>query len=297
VTPRGLNLDFLSLSGDLEKKLQPQAQALLGRLLKSWPREQGCRGFENLGAETSRLLKQAAAIPDDTMRTTLSRALIARLASTAAGVIAGKPVTAAVVKRAEDWLPTLFTYLNGDDHQDYWYPNDLFLKDYRFVTGLTVPCGAQVVDLWDGIGPKTAFKLGLKHPSLFLRALRRPWFQIHTEGRYLAEFNDPGWRAFYKLAVDLLLLNKHIEGIVGTSWFYDPALSDVSPRLSYLRDYPLQHGAVSVRQGTTAFDIKSATATSESRRKLFEQGRYTPVCHTIIWPREAMIDWASRYSA
>lgn len=256
------------------------------------PSVSGRRGFANLGPVV-RPLAVAAALPDLADRRNLSRAVIARLASSAVQTIAAKPVSKDVIARSERWQGDLLAYLEEESQIDYWFPNDLFLKDYRFAAGITIPCGAQVIDLWDGIGPKTALKLGVKHPRLLARALGRPWFQIHTETRYLDEFNDAGWTAFYGTAVDLLRMNPHIQGIVGTSWFYDPALATVSPRLSYLREYPICRGAVSVKQGTTAFDIKSATATSPSRRKLMEEGKYKPTCHTLIWPREAMLAWAA----
>jgi hypothetical protein len=233
----------------------------------------------------------AAALPDLTERRNLSRALIACLGADVMGKIRKQPVTREVIERSEKWLARVLDFLEGDDQGDYWYPNDLFLKDYRFVTAITVPCGAQVVDLCDGIGPKTALKLARRHPRFLLRALLKPWFQIHTESRYLDEFSEVGWTAFYHAAVDLLYVNPSIEGIVGTSWFYDPVLKAVSPRLSYLLDCPLENGALLVKQGTTEFDIKSATATSSTRKKLYEEGKYLPKCHTLIWPREAMIRW------
>ena len=286
-----LGNEFLALHAMQRATLGVDATHLLDQLVELRPCESGCREFANLGTQVVGPLTRAAALPDAGERRSLSRALIAYLAADAVERIAERTVTSEIIARAGRWRETLLDYLRGDDQEDYWFPNDLFLKDYRFVTAITVPCGAQVVDLADGIGPKTALKLGLAHPRLVVRALQRPWFQIHTEARYLDEFNDAGWTKFYHTAVALLKINPHIQGIVGTSWFYDPALGIISPRLAYLRDYPVAHGAVSVKQGTTAFDIKSATATSETRRQLFAEGRYQPTCHTIIWPREAMIAW------
>ena len=70
--------------------------------------------------------------------------------------------------------------------------------------------------------------------------------------------------------------------MAATSGFYDPQLSAISPRLAYLPDLPMQYGARRVAHGTTEFDIKSATATSPTRRELDDQGKYTPICHSIL---------------
>lgn len=292
-----LRSEFMSLHDNLRITLNDQAKALLNDIINAKPCEEGCREFANLGPPVVRRLKQAAAASNPIERRDISRALVACLAADVVSTISSRSVTAEVIERTKRWQPRLLDFLKGDDQGDYWFPNDLFLKDYRFVTGITVPCGAQVIDLSDGIGPKTALKLATRHPTLLFRALRKPWFQIHTESRYLEEFNFDGWASFYKTAVDLLKINPHIQGIVGTSWFYDPILEKVSPRLFYLQELPLQHGAILVKQGTTQFDIKSATATSSTRRKLYEEGNYMPRCHTLIWSREAMIAWSANRQA
>ena len=80
--------------------------------------------------------------------------------------------------------------------------------------------------------------------------------------------------------------------MAGTSWFYDPQLETVSPRLSYLRARPIERGAFIVRSGTLPFDIQSATAKSENRRRLYEAGKYIPVAYTLLWPREKLLAWA-----
>lgn len=287
--PTGRRL--LALHSEIRAALPPAAKSLLDKLIKLNPCERGCRQFANLGSSVVAPLRAAAELPDPIDRRNLSRALNAHLSANIVEKLGERPVTKEVIERAILWQPRLLEFLERDDQDEYWYPNDLFLKDYRFSTAITVPCGAQVIDLSDGIGPKTALKLARQDLHLLTRALGKPWFQIHTESRYLEEFNETGWIALYHTAVDLLVINPEIAGIVGTSWFYDPALREVSPRLFYLQDYPLKNGAYLVEQGTTDFDIESATLTSSTRRKMFLEGTYVPRCHTLIWPREAMINW------
>jgi hypothetical protein len=192
----------------------------------------------------------------------------------------------------------LLTYVRNLAGEEYYFTNDYFLKDVCFASGLSVPCGAQVVDWRSGIGYRASARWLLRNPSphyvgVFLRSGQiRPWFRIHTESRYLDDFNEPGWDACYLRIAALLRKHPEVLGMAGTSWFYDPQLDSISPRLSYLRLRPLQRGASVVRSGTTAFDISSATAKSSTRRQLYEEGKYLPVSYNLLWPRDALLAWA-----
>ena len=222
----------------------------------------------------------------------LFRALVARLGVGAAArspyrELAEKPFEAAVAG-----LERLAGYLRESAAASYKYPGDDLVKDYRLVTGLTIASGAQTVDLNARLGLKTALQAGRRHPLLAASGWGKPWLRVHTERRYLAEFNESGWDQCYERLASMLEGMPRHAGVLATSWFYDPQLDEISPRLAYLRRVPMSAGAISVAHGTTAFDVQSATATSASRRKLFEQGRYRPVSHSIIWPRDAIIAWA-----
>jgi hypothetical protein len=192
----------------------------------------------------------------------------------------------------------LLTYVRNSSDLEYSLPNDDFLKDLRFASGLSVPCGTQVVDLRSMIGYRASAGWLLRNPStLHLRSILRycqivPWFRVHTESRYLNDFNESGWDACYIRVAALLRLHPEVLGLVGTSWFYDPQLETLSPRLSYLRLRPVERGAALVWSGTSDFDIRSATAKSENRRRLYAEGKYTPVSYNILWPREKLLAWA-----
>ena len=116
-------------------------------------------------------------------------------------------------------------------------------------------------------------------------------FQIHTHTAYLNEFNDEGWRECYRVCADLYSLHPEVKGMFGGSWFYDPALAIVSPRLAYLSDVPREGGAHFFLAATGGEFVKDALATSPSRRKLHEEGRYFPHNFMMIWGRSAQIDW------
>lgn len=171
-------------------------------------------------------------------------------------------------------------------------------KDLSIALGLSLPCVAQLIEAAGTIDRRAAiaqpFRPGVLRHLLATRCAEGPYLEIHTHTPMLSGFTEPGWRRCYQLAAALLRARPRALGVVGGSWFYDPAVARISPRLAYLSDLPLAAGAFRVRIGASAEDRALATATSPSRRALAEAGRYTPEKWQLVWPREALLDWAER---
>ena len=162
------------------------------------------------------------------------------------------------------------------------------------------PAGAQIVvphssfhrALFSRGGAGQAFRFA---KLMLLTGGNKGWYQIHTHLLELEEFNAEGWDECYLRIADMLSLNPTVRGMWGGSWFYDPALEEVSQRLTYLRKVPQDNGAYVFFSNV---DIDGgALATSESRRKAYESGSYLPKSYSLIWPRQAMLDWAKKYRA
>lgn len=180
---------------------------------------------------------------------------------------------------------------------DYWIGSDYFLKDLRVFGGFSIPCGAQDVDLLSAFNRRGALKAWFLELDFLLgcRVLKLGgprWLRIHTDPRFTSQFNETGWEACYLRIAELLRMYPTAKGMVGTSWFYDPQLITVSPRLGYLQTTPMNGGAFLVRNGPGAIHTERATSTSPSRRALFESGEYLPICYTIVWEREQILNWA-----
>jgi hypothetical protein len=191
----------------------------------------------------------------------------------------------------------LAAHLTGADLTSYWCGDDEFLKDVRIAGGYSVPCGAQDVDLYSTISRLSGVKSMLKERDFrngWLVALRggSPWFSIHTDQRHTEDFNEAGWERCYRRIAQLLVKHPEVKGMVGTSWFYDPQLLTISPRLAYLQTTPIANGAFVVRHGPGAIHTERATVTSPTRRALVEQGRYVPICCSLLWPRKELLHWA-----
>lgn len=273
-------------------ELSAAERALLDAALAAQPKATRTYGFEDIGAEAQARLTAIASLAP-ARASHVSRALILSLLQKN-GALLGRSLNPRVGQRTKDTLAWLVPWLEIEQPEPYAFPADLFLKDYRFATGMTVPCGAQVVDLAERPGFKSILAAGLRRPRHALSMATGDWFRPHTESRYLDEFNEAGWNRCYAEIVDLLALRPQVVGMVATSWFYDPALTEISPRLAYLREVPSSNGAIGVAHGTTAFDIHSATATSPTRRGLYEEGKYRPTCWSILWLRQDMIAWRRR---
>jgi hypothetical protein len=174
-----------------------------------------------------------------------------------------------------------------DDSEIYW-------KDLAMSQRLLFPAGSQIVssncgfDFTQGLNPN--FKT-LQYLWLNLRQGGcKGYYRIHTHTPNLTSFNPQGWESCYLRIAQMLKLNPQIKGVFGTSWFFDPKLMNISPRLMYLQNIPLQHGAHCFHVG----EDKSGNAihTSQTRRDLYYQGKYTPQTYLLIWPRAAIIKWA-----
>lgn len=178
--------------------------------------------------------------------------------------------------------------------------NAAFVDDVRWCSLGTLPVGGawmiEVSAVWKknltggGIRQFLSFLLFI----LFKLGGRGPVYRIHTLKRYAGGFT-PGERTNCYLGVaELLKQNEDIKGVYLLGWLYDPKLADVSPELAYLRELPERNGARLYRFGKTETGVRLATAFSPKRKKLHEEGKYTPTDYALIWPRKEMLAWAAR---
>jgi hypothetical protein len=97
------------------------------------------------------------------------------------------------------------------------------------------------------------------------------------------------------MVAEMLERHEEIKGMFGASWFYDPQLENISPRLMYLQKIPLAGGAQMFYMG--ADRTGNALAKSKTRLKLYEEGRYRPQEYMLVWPRKELMAWARLFGA
>lgn len=204
--------------------------------------------------------------------------------------------------------PAAVTRLSFELQHEGPYDPDHYAKDVRFVLGVTIPVGGQIADIgYSEAAPAVlgrvrralanSGRLALAGDAAGLGAYiganpLRPYLQMHTEARDLANFNPDGWDRAYGRVAEVLGQRPEYGGLIGLSWFYDPQVAAISPRLAYLAERQLAGGAVRIRLGSSPLQVELATSKSESRRQAYEQGRYQPRCYAIVWPRAKLLAWA-----
>ncbi|GJQ59589.1 MAG: hypothetical protein D8M57_10280 [Candidatus Scalindua sp. AMX11] len=122
----------------------------------------------------------------------------------------------------------------------------------------------------------------------------RHYCVIHTYQRYLPRFNCQQMNLAYRLIGELIKYNPKIKGLYRRSWFLNPNLEAISPNLTYLREIPLQNGATLFKAGLIEEDIKYSLAFSPHRRKLYEEGKYSPLSYAYIWPKNEFLFWLNK---
>jgi hypothetical protein len=118
-----------------------------------------------------------------------------------------------------------------------------------------------------------------------------PYYVIHTYPRYIMRFNCRQMNLAYIEIGALMKSNPKIKGIFRKSWLLDPHLQYVSPELCYLREVPVENGAILFKVGATGSDVKDALSLSSNRRKLYNEGKYIPAVYGYIWPRMEFLRW------
>ena len=229
--------------------------------------------------------------------------LAATLLSNAENRVIDHPLPDAM---ADEFMRQASRILDGCDDlaSDLWsLDDDVVQKDIGFCRLENFACRAQIVEKYCAFPFRTISLQNLSSLSdigahLASQMFRRsPYFEIHTHTPMLDGFNEAGWERCYGLVADLLRLYPDWLGMIGSSWFYDPQVPVISPRLRYLRDVPLRGGAFFIAGQTTAKDIDLATQKSETRKQQFEAGLYKPANYTLIWPRQRMLEWADTRGA
>lgn len=97
-------------------------------------------------------------------------------------------------------------------------------------------------------------------------------------------------RSYYLMAL-AMEQQPDVRGFGACSWFRSPATQAVSPRLAWVSRVFLENGGTVVESGRADLDC-GVFHRSETRRRLYAEGRFTPTLGLVLWPRRAMIAWA-----
>ncbi|MDY0045861.1 MAG: hypothetical protein RBS10_00450 [Thauera propionica] len=174
--------------------------------------------------------------------------------------------------------------------------NDVFMKDFGIARQILIPCASHLVYRHAGVPRRLLFTLPrMRDRVSLLKTLLldthgfRPFMENHVHLPMLNEFNPDGRERCFGLVAELLRFIPESLGLIGTSWYYDPELSEVSPGLAYLHRVPAEKGAVFLDLGESEQARRDAAARSTRRRTLIEQGDYRPRLTMMIWSRRDIL--------
>lgn len=193
--------------------------------------------------------------------------------------------------------------IDSFENEAFSLTDDRYLKDLAIVSHRLIPVGAEYAEGGQGIPRRLLFSAGL---GQFLRGLwliyfrcggARPFFALHAHVLALEDFHLEGWEATYRRLADLLAANPRMKGWLSASWFLDPRLEDISPRLAHLRRVPTENGGALLYVCDDPEGKSGALSRSPTRRRLFKEGKYRPAIYMRVWPRRAAIAWSRRRSA
>lgn len=185
----------------------------------------------------------------------------------------------------------------------YVHGNDLFSKDLAICRGKLIPCGAELIDELSGVPRRISLCGGVSQliATVCFFNVRcggfRPFYEMHMDPRARREFTSKGWDRCYLRIADLLEMHAHIKGVFGSSWWYDPEVERITPRLGYLRHLPLANGARIFRIGSDEGAIANSTSFSRQRKEQYEKGEYLPTNYAMIWARRDLLRWARQARA
>jgi len=85
-----------------------------------------------------------------------------------------------------------------------------------------------------------------------------------------------------------------VRGIVSASWYYDPAVSDLSPHLAFLPRIVGENGGLLIEVPLDRDTREHALLGSRTRREAAERGTYQVRNYARLWGREPFLAWAER---
>lgn len=206
-----------------------------------------------------------------------------------------KQIPIVILQEWEKWCDRVSKDIIEEKDNFYSFNNDLYLKDLAVCRLKMLPAICHLLELL-GIERKLMFRGGgiqfYRIAVITITNKNKFYYQSHVDKRYLDEFNPEGRKRCYLATAQLISKNLHVNGMFSSSWYNDPVLDKISPHLSYLREYPIKHGANLFRVGKQKSDIENSLMKSKTRRKYFENGKYMPTSYMWIWPRSKLLNWA-----
>ncbi len=118
---------------------------------------------------------------------------------------------------------------------------------------------------------------------------------IHTANRYRRYFSDKHLDSAYRNIALLLRQDSKLLGLYRSSWFLDPKVVEMEPKLSFLARTPIQQGAIyGPVKAIEDRDIEAVLRRSPVRTAAYDRGDYHPWKWGYLWGREELLAWSGQ---
>lgn len=101
------------------------------------------------------------------------------------------------------------------------------------------------------------------------------------------------YRTYHRMARSMAL-QPAVRGFVGAAWFYSPDTFAVSPHLAWMARVFEENGGLVTRVGAAHPD-SGVFDGGGLRKRLHAEGKFNPTVALVLWPRDAMLAWASAH--
>jgi hypothetical protein len=227
---------------------------------------------------------------DEDLKAALARFAVAGLVANFNPAESKLCLPAAIVGLYPRELERMRRHLQSVDGYHNDVLSDSVCKDIAILSHRMIPVGAEYAQPGAAIpravllrgGPGQLLR-GLR--AIFMGGGRTGYLELHAHTDALQDFNPDGWQLTYRNLAELIQLNPELRGWYSSSWFLDPAVSEISPRLAYLRRTPGSLPLTYLYVGEDREGTSGALSRSPTRQILFREGRYTPRIFMRICPR------------
>lgn len=191
---------------------------------------------------------------------------------------------------------------NADPSMSFSPPNYLYHGSDRFAKDLSAATLRMLVFGGRKLC-RVKFPIGLlkTHPVQMATYIAKhgasgSYLETHFDSNDIhlkARFGEESWHQVLRNVGRVMQNDSSITGFVGHSWYYDPCLREVAPNLSHIGGTILDNGGSVFCTGISESTTESALRNSTVRQGLYELGLYQPKRFKILWPRKAVLQWAS----
>jgi len=256
-------------------------------------------GYRDPGAELAAFCSRIAARGGAELLCRYQRGLLCHIAGLGLSAPLPAQFPDAVKLQCRDEFKRMIAELAEHPPEWYSWEEDLFCKDLAICCFRMFPAGFLKVEMHAGIPRSLLLRVGLgeKFPLMALVARLggfRPYFEMHLDVRQKETFNPQGWQYSLCLVGRTMEAFPEVKGLTGSSWFFDPRIRAISPRLVYLREMIELAGSSFFFFGRSERTTELATSASPTRRARYLEGRYLPASYLAVWPRRELIRYAAQ---